>query len=53
MNILFFIIPGSIFLGSLFLLFFIKAFKDGQFDDLETPATKILINDYNKGDKND
>ncbi len=47
MTILYIIIPIAIILVSFFVFFFLWAVKEGQFDDLETPAHKILIDDWN------
>ncbi|MEK6766349.1 MAG: cbb3-type cytochrome oxidase assembly protein CcoS [Planctomycetota bacterium] len=47
MTILYIIIPIAIILVSSFVFFFIWAVKTEQFDDLETPAHKILIDDWN------
>lgn len=47
MNILFFMIPIAILLGLTFVYFFIWATKNGQFEDLDTPAVKILLEDEN------
>jgi cbb3-type cytochrome oxidase maturation protein len=38
MNILLMTIPVSMTLGLLFVLFFLSAVKDDQFDDLDTPG---------------
>ena len=48
MTILYIIIPIAIILVSFFVLIFLWAVKDGQFDDLETPAHKMLIDDWNE-----
>jgi cbb3-type cytochrome oxidase maturation protein len=48
MTILYVIIPIAIILVSSFVFFFIWAVKTEQFDDLETPAHKILIDDWNE-----
>lgn len=45
MNILFLMIPLSLLLGIGFVGAFIWAAKQGQFDDLETPAHRILNKD--------
>ena len=45
MNILFLLIPLAVLLGATFLLAFIWGAVDGQYDDLETPAHRILIPD--------
>ncbi len=47
MTILYVIIPIAIILVSFFVLIFLWAVKNEQFDDLETPAHKILIDDWN------
>jgi cbb3-type cytochrome oxidase maturation protein len=47
MTILYIIIPIAIILVSFFVLIFLWAVKNEQFDDLETPAHKILIDDWN------
>lgn len=45
MNILFFMVPAAIIVAVIFVIAFIWATKKGQYDDLETPAHKILIDD--------
>ncbi len=47
MTILYVIIPIAIILVSSFVIFFLWAVKEEQFDDLETPAHKMLIDDWN------
>ena len=47
MAILYVIIPIAVILVSFFVWFFLWAVKNEQFDDLETPAHKILIDDWN------
>ena len=47
MTILYVIIPIAIILVSFFVWIFLWAVKNEQFDDLETPAHKILIDDWN------
>lgn len=42
MNIVFFMIPLALLLGFGFLGAFIWSVKDGQLDDVETPALRIL-----------
>lgn len=48
MSIVLLMLPIAIILGFSFLLGFIWATKKGQFDDLDTPAYKILIEDKNE-----
>jgi cbb3-type cytochrome oxidase maturation protein len=38
-------IPIAVGLGAGFVYFFIWATKDGQFDDLDTPSVRMLIED--------
>lgn len=45
MEIVYFLIPMALLLGLAFLASFIYAVKKGQFDDLETPAHRMLLND--------
>ena len=45
MEILYLMIPLSILLGSFFLAAFILASKKEQFEDMETPAMRMLLDD--------
>ncbi|MGE4234063.1 MAG: cbb3-type cytochrome oxidase assembly protein CcoS [Bacteriovoracia bacterium] len=45
MNIVYFLIPMALLLGGSFLTAFIIATKKGQFDDLDTPASRMLLDD--------
>lgn len=45
MNIIYVLIPLSIILMVLAVVFFFWAVKNGQFDDLDTPALDILDDD--------
>jgi cbb3-type cytochrome oxidase maturation protein len=45
MDVLFFLVPTAILVAGVFVGLFIWATKIGQFDDLETPAHKILLDD--------
>ena len=45
MEVLFLLIGASLSLALLFLLCFILAVRSGQFEDLDTPAVKILFED--------
>ena len=47
MTILYVIIPIAIFFSIVFRLDFLMAVRNEQFDDLETPAYRILIDDWN------
>lgn len=45
MNILYVLIPLALLLGVFFVVAFIWATKKGQFDDLDTPAARIVLDD--------
>ena len=45
MNSIFFLLPIALILGGIFAALFVKAARDGQFDDLDTPAVRILFDD--------
>ena len=45
MNILFLLIPVSLILLGLIVWIFLWAVRDGQFDDLEGPAHRILMDE--------
>jgi cbb3-type cytochrome oxidase maturation protein len=45
MNIIFFLLPLALLLGGTFLMGFIWMAKRGEFDDLETPAHRMLLDD--------
>lgn len=47
MSIIWFMLPIALFLGFGFLGAFIWMASSGQYDDLETPAHRILINNDN------
>lgn len=51
MNILVLMIPMALCLAGLFIAAFFWAASSGQFDDLETPALRILIDSKNKNSK--
>lgn len=52
MNILLMTIPVSITLGLLFVLFFLSAVKDDQFEDLDTPAHLPFSDDSEENQNN-
>ena len=45
MNILYFLIPLSVLLVAIIVAAFLWAIRSGQFDDLEGPAHRILLDD--------
>jgi cbb3-type cytochrome oxidase maturation protein len=44
-DIIFFMVPAALIIAVVFVVAFIWATKKGQYDDLDTPAHKILIDD--------
>lgn len=42
MNILFLLVPFALILGCTFLFCFLWASRAGQFDDLDTPALRMM-----------
>ncbi len=45
MNILYALVPLALLLAGLGVLAFRWAVRDGQFDDVETPAIRMLLDD--------
>ena len=45
MNIIYVLLPLALFLSGTFVFAFIRATASGQYDDLDTPAKKILFDD--------
>lgn len=45
MNVLVFLIPVALFLGGAGLVLFFWAMRDGQFEDLDGAANRILIDE--------
>ncbi len=43
MTLVYFLVPAALLLGLVFLGGFIWAVRRGQFDDLETPALRMLL----------
>ena len=52
MGVLYFLICCSIPIALGFLIAFLRSNKAGQFDDLETPAIRILFEDEPKKESN-
>jgi len=46
MGILFLLIAVSSVVAIIFLIAFIYSVKSGQFDDTDTPARRMLLDDY-------
>ncbi|MBT4088652.1 MAG: cbb3-type cytochrome oxidase assembly protein CcoS [Deltaproteobacteria bacterium] len=51
MNIIYLLLPLSLLLGGGALIWFILALRSGQFDDLETPAYRILFDEDGPGNQ--
>ncbi len=45
MSIIYFLVPAALGLGAIFLFGFIWMVRTGQYEDLETPAIRILIDE--------
>lgn len=45
MNILFLLVPLALLLAGAFVAAFFWAVGDGQFDDVATPAVRVLLDD--------
>lgn len=45
MNSIVFLVPVAAGLAAVFLILFLRAVKDGQFDDLDDPPRRILKDD--------
>lgn len=45
MNALVFLVPVAVVLAAIFLILFLRAVRDGQFDDLDDPPRRILEDD--------
>jgi cbb3-type cytochrome oxidase maturation protein len=45
MELVYYLLPLALSLGALFLLGFLFAVRAGEFDDLDTPAHRILLDD--------
>ena len=45
MNAILFLLPIALVLGGIFAALFLRAVKDGQFDDLDDPPQRMLKDD--------
>jgi cbb3-type cytochrome oxidase maturation protein len=45
MNAILFLLPIALGLGGIFAALFLRAVKDGQFDDLDDPPQRMLKDD--------
>lgn len=51
MGIIFLLVVFSALIAIVFLVAFIYSVKSGQFDDTDTPARRMLLDDYEVKDK--
>ncbi len=51
MEIIWYLVPSALLIGAGFVGFFIWAVRSGQFEDLETPAVRILFEDKLNNEK--
>lgn len=51
MNIVVILLPIALAMGAGFTYIFIRQVKSGQFDDLETPAYRMLIDENERKEK--
>ena len=49
MNVLYFLVPLAILLASAGVAAFMWAVRNGQFDDVETPAIRMLLDEEEPG----
>ncbi len=52
MNIVFILAPLSLLLASFFVYLFFKSVSSGQFQDLDTPAHRMLLDSERKDKEN-
>ena len=52
MNALYFMVPLALLLAIAFVGFFVWATRNGQFDDLDTPPERMLLEDENINNNN-
>lgn len=45
MSILFIVLPLAILMAGAAVVAFIRAVRDGQFDDLDSPALRVVVED--------
>ena len=45
MNAVFFLLPAAVGLGAFFAFLFLRAARGGQFDDLDDPPQRMLMDD--------
>jgi cbb3-type cytochrome oxidase maturation protein len=53
MSVLYVALPAALLLGGAAMLACVASIRRGQFDDLETPAVRILIDERPIGDASD
>ena len=51
MSVIFIVLPLAILIGVAGLIAFVWAARSGQFDDLDTPAMRVLFDDEEEREK--
>jgi cbb3-type cytochrome oxidase maturation protein len=45
MSVIYVVLPLALLLGGFFLVLFLLGVRNGQFDDLDTPAVRLILED--------
>lgn len=45
MNVIFVMLPVALVLAGTFVVLCLRAIRDGQYDDLDTPALRVVFDD--------
>lgn len=53
MDLVYYMVPLALMLGGLFVTGFLVAVCTGQFEDLQTPAHRMLLDDEGRGDNHE
>lgn len=46
MSVIYVVLPLALLLGGAFLAAFLWAVREGQFDDVDTPALRVVLDEY-------
>ena len=46
MSVIYVVLPLALLLGGAFLAAFLWAVREGQFDDIDTPALRLVLDDH-------
>jgi cbb3-type cytochrome oxidase maturation protein len=53
MNVVYVLVPFALLMGLGFMALFVWNARSGQYEDLVTPAMRILTDDHKKGEKHE